>query len=92
MRAPSRDSDRDSDRESDRESDRPQQNGRRPFTNGRGGPQRNEDEELEYAEEDERFQVVLPETTTPKPRPTSKPIVCHTGSSNELYANPRNCR
>jgi len=30
------------------------------------------------------------EITTKKPK--SKPIVCHTGASNELYANPRNCR
>ena len=88
MRTPSRDSDRDS----NRQAERPQQNGRRPFTNGRGGPQRNENEELEPAEEEARVQVVLPETTTAAPRPTSKPIVCHTGSSNELYANPRNCR
>jgi len=30
------------------------------------------------------------ETVTKKP--ISKPIKCHTGASNELYANPRNCR
>jgi len=25
-------------------------------------------------------------------KPTAKPIKCHTGASNELYPNPRNCR
>jgi len=27
-----------------------------------------------------------------KPKPKSQPIKCHTGASNELYPNPRNCR
>lgn len=41
----------------------------------------------EEEEEEERVQVVLP-----KAKPTAKPVVCHTGSSNELYAHPGNCR
>ena len=68
---------------------------RRPFSNGRGGPQRGEDEEEEdvydYPEGDvrgEEVEIVLP--TAPRRKP--KPIVCHTGASTELYANPRNCR
>ena len=34
------------------------------------------------------MEIVLP--TAPRRKP--KPIVCHTGASTELYANPRNCR
>ena len=37
----------------------------------------------------EEVEIVLP-TAPVKPR--SKPIVCSTGASTELYANPRNCR
>lgn len=80
---------------------------RRPFSNGRGGPVRNEEDEEddarkqffaddEYDEEEalrKQFFSDEEETaTTPKPKPTSKPIVCTTGASNELYANPRSCR
>lgn len=88
-----------------------QNGGRRTFSNGRGGPVPEDEDDgvrreqflseaeeeddvrirLFGEEEEEEFvQVVLPVTVRPKP--TSKPVVCHTGSSNELYANPRNCR
>ena len=71
------------------------QTSRRPFSNGRGGPQRGEEEEEEDVYDDpegdvrgEEVEIVLP--TAPRRKP--KPIVCHTGASTELYANPRNCR
>ena len=72
------------------------QTSRRPFSNGRGGPQRGEEEEEEEDVYDdpegdvrgEEVEIVLP--TAPRRKP--KPIVCHTGASTELYANPRNCR
>jgi len=78
--------------------------GSRPFSN-RGGGFR---DDTEYVEESfftsqvdgdqlddiERIREDLfpeeVEITTKKPK--SKPIKCHTGASNELYANPRNCR
>ena len=78
--------------------------GSRPFSN-RGGGFR---DHTEYGEESfftshvegdqlddiERIREDLfpeeIEITTKKPK--SKPIKCHTGASNELYANPRNCR
>jgi len=37
---------------------------------------------------EEIVEIVLP--TAPRRKP--KPIVCHTGASTELYANPANCR
>ena len=69
------------------------QTSRRPFSNGRGGPQRDEAEEEAYDEPEgdvrgDEVEIVLP--TAPRRKP--KPIVCHTGASTELYANPRNCR
>jgi len=36
----------------------------------------------------EEVEIVLPTA----PRKKHKPIVCHTGASTELYANPKNCR
>jgi len=78
--------------------------GSRPFSNRGGGFK----DETEYIEESffsskgdgsqlddiERIRENLfpeeVEITTKKPK--SKPIKCHTGASNELYANPRNCR
>ena len=84
---------------SEKEEKRAPQTSRRPFSNGRGGPQR--DEEEEETEEDvyerlfpegdvrgEEVEIVLPTA----PRKKHKPIVCHTGASTELYANPKNCR
>jgi len=78
----------------------------RPFSNGRGGDQFTSDTSSirdhipeKQDEEDDivsrlRQELLLPRSspTTEKPRPKAKPIKCHTGASNELYANPRNCR
>ena len=36
----------------------------------------------------DEVEIVVPSVPRRKP----KPIVCHTGASTELYANPRNCR
>ena len=57
----------------------------RPFRNRGGGFELDDEQQLkaELFFEDE-------EITTKKPK--SKLIKCHTGASNELYANPRNCR
>ena len=87
--------------ESDKSRDESVQNGRRPFSNSRGGP-RPEDEEdvggedFDYDEpaglhglRGEEVEIVLP---TAPVTARSKPIVCTTGASTELYANPRNCR
>ena len=74
-----------------REKEETAQTSRRPFSNGRGGPQRDEvelDEEPEGDVRGDEVEIVLP--TAPRRKP--KPIVCHTGASTELYANPRNCR
>jgi len=57
--------------------------GRRPFRNRGGGNQFSEDDE-------EKLRANIFEEEIVKPKP--KPIKCHTGASNELYANPRNCR
>ena len=80
--------------------------GSRPFSNRGGGP-RDETEFLEESsfinrddtsnlDDKERIredlfseEAEIPITTK---KPKSKPIKCHTGASNELYANPRNCR
>lgn len=78
--------------------------GGRPFSNG-GGGSRNDEEDFEDRhfsnrgggtsfDDEERLRQDLfqeeEEITTKKPK--SKLIKCHTGASNELYANPRNCR
>jgi len=59
--------------------------GERPFSNGGGGEKSSDEERLR-----EEFFSEPEEITTKKPK--SKLIKCHTGASNELYANPRNCR
>ena len=85
---------------SEKEEKRAPQTSRRPFSNGRGGPRRDEEEEKETEEDvyerlfpegdvrGEEVEIVLPTA----PRKKHKPIVCHTGASTELYANPKNCR
>ena len=90
--------------ESDKSRDEPVQNGRRPFSNSRGGPRpEDEEDEEDVGGEDfdydepaglhglrgEEVEIVLP---TAPVTARSKPIVCTTGASTELYANPRNCR
>jgi len=62
---------------------------RAPFRNRGGGFSTSEEKyddirkELFDDDEEERITVV---------KPKAKMIKCHTGASNELYANPRNCR
>lgn len=62
--------------------------GRRPFRNRGGGSQFSADDYEDSLRgdlfEDEEEIVIV--------KPKSKLIKCHTGASNELYANPQNCR
>jgi len=64
--------------------------GGRPFSNGGGGTR---DEESNFRTSEERLRdEFFPEEEITTKKPKSKLIKCHTGASNELYANPRNCR